>query len=114
MYVCLWNGQDDLVRFFAKTRDDLIAEDTAAWVALNEIYPCVKHCLSGISPKKLEFSIITTKQERFVRAILEANQITPPQSDMIFDLENPFGPKVKVKKKCVPCDTHWLLADRSS
>jgi hypothetical protein len=97
-------AQEDLVHFFAKTRDDLIAEDTAAWIALNEIYPCVKHCLGGIAPKKLDYSIITTKQERFVRAILEANQITPPQPDMIFDLENPFGPKVKVGKLNLPSD----------
>ena len=40
--------------------------------------------------------IITTKQERFVRAILGQNGILPPSQDRIFDLENPHGPKSKV------------------
>ena len=52
--------------------------------------------MSNISPKKLNFTIITTKQERFVTAILETNKITPPEKENIYDLENPYGAKTKV------------------
>ena len=55
-------------------------------------------CLGDILPKKLEFTVITTKQERFVTAILERNLITPPSKENIYDLENPFGAKTKVRE----------------
>jgi len=89
-------NKEELVQFFGKTRDDLIAEDPAAWVGLNGLYPCVSECLSNISPKKLHFTIITTKQERFVKTILEKNKVTPPGSKDIYDLDNPYGAKTKV------------------
>jgi hypothetical protein len=43
-----------------------------------------------------DFHIITTKQARFVNAILEANGMTPPPPERMFDLENPFGKKPQV------------------
>jgi hypothetical protein len=60
------------------------------------VYPCISESLSNISPKRLDFTVITTKQERFVTAILESNFITPPIKENIYDLENPYGSKVKV------------------
>jgi hypothetical protein len=56
----------------------------------------VSECLGNIFPKKLDYVIITTKQERFVKAILEKNVITPPVNENIYDLDNPFGAKTKV------------------
>lgn len=61
------------------------------------MYPCISECLSNILPEKLDFTIITTKQERFVTAILKINSISPPEKDKIYDLENPFGAKTKVR-----------------
>jgi hypothetical protein len=61
-----------------------------------QVYPCVSECLGNIYPKKLDYVIITTKQERFVKAILEKNVITPPANENIYDLDNPFGAKTKV------------------
>lgn len=85
--------KEELVAFFGQTRDALIAEDVQAWVGLNPVYEPVRACLSGAN---VEYTIITTKQERFVRAILESNGIAPPPRGDIYDLENPFGPKTKV------------------
>ena len=87
--------KEALVAFFGQTRDALIAEDLQAWVGLNPVYPPVQACLPR-DAGKLAYTIITTKQERFVRAILESNGIAPPPQADIYDLENPFGPKTKV------------------
>lgn len=56
----------------------------------------MSECLGSIFPKKLDYVIITTKQERFVKAILEKNFITPPVNENIYDLDNPYGAKTKV------------------
>jgi len=82
-----------MIRAFGDSRDALIAKDLAFWVDLNEIYPCASASLAG---RRVEYTIVTTKQARFVRAILTRNQIAPPPDDKLFDLENPFGPKTKV------------------
>ena len=70
-------NKDEMVSYFGKIRDDLIAENLKAWVALNPVYPSVHRTLASVWGK-LDYTIITTKQERFVRAILETNGIIPP------------------------------------
>ena len=70
-------NKDEMVSYFGKIRDDLIAENLQAWVALNPVYPSVHRSLASVWGK-LDYTIITTKQERFVRAILETNGIIPP------------------------------------
>lgn len=43
--------------------------------------------------------IVSTKQGRFVEAILRANEVSVPPPERIFDLENKFGPKQKVNTR---------------
>lgn len=80
---------------------------------LLQVYPCVSDCLGNIFPQKLDYVIITTKQERFVKAILEKNVITPPVPENIYDLDNPFGAKTKVFhfyfNKCVCYYCHYAI-----
>ena len=94
----------ELINAFANCRDYLIENDLRTWIALNPLYPCVKNVLSNITPKILDYDIVTTKNARFVKAILESNQISPPISSRLYDLEKlttgkkPFGNKMNVLK----------------
>lgn len=94
----------ELIDAFANCRDFLIENDLRAWIKLNPIYPSVINVLSNISPKALDYDIVTTKNARFVKAILESNQILPPISSRLYDLERltsgekPFGNKMNVLK----------------
>ena len=42
--------------------------------------------------------IITTKQGRFVQAILQENSLPCPTLDRLYDLDNPYGKKPEVLK----------------
>lgn len=105
-------NKDEMVAYFGKTRDDLIAEDLSRWVGLNPVYPSVSACMSKLTEQSVDYTIITTKQERFVRAILETNKIQPPPQEDIYDLENPYGLKPKVLQALIdkyqPKEIHFV------
>lgn len=69
-------NSDELKTIFGQTRDHWIANNMHEWIEMNPLF-------KGISDKlqKIEQSqcyIITTKQERFVHQIFEANAISVP------------------------------------
>eukprot|EP01040_Poterioochromonas_malhamensis_P015195 gene15195-16965_t len=81
--------QYSLTDSFGKTRDEIMSNNLSYWVSLNKIYPHILHHLtptptppssdSNNSPivlNKDRLYIITTKQERFVRAILDGNHLS--------------------------------------
>ncbi|MGZ0076521.1 HAD family hydrolase [Methylomonas sp. YC3] len=65
---------DDLKKLFGDTRDNWIASDRADWIAKNPLYPGVAEKLRRLGQRHL-WCVITTKQERFVKEILRANNI---------------------------------------
>lgn len=69
---------------FGAYRDNWIANDLTDWIKMNPLYPGMSNLLEQI-PQEQRF-IITTKQQRFVSAILAANNIVIPDSQ-IFGLE---------------------------
>jgi len=75
---------ETLKSLFGEVRDSWITDDFASWIANNPLYPGIADFLRQIPSAQL--FIITTKQERFVSAILEANTITLPKAQ-IFGLE---------------------------
>lgn len=77
-------SNETLKSLFGEVRDSWIADDFASWIANNPLYQGVAEFLQQIPPAQL--LIITTKQERFVSAILEANAITLPKAQ-IYGLE---------------------------
>ena len=87
------SDKETMIRVFGAARDALIAQDLDFWVRLNEVYPWA---LAAMRQQPLDYTIVTTKQARFVEAILTQNRIAPPNKDKLFDLENPFGPKTRV------------------
>lgn len=77
-------SSETLKSLFGEVRDNWIADDFASWIANNPLYPGMAEFLQQIPPAQL--FIITTKQERFVSAILEANAIVLPKAQ-IYGLE---------------------------
>ncbi|WP_445366807.1 HAD family hydrolase [Methylomonas sp. BW4-1] len=65
---------DDLKKLFGDTRDNWIASDRADWIAKNPLYPGVAEKLRDLGQRHF-WCVITTKQERFVKEILSANNI---------------------------------------
>jgi phosphoglycolate phosphatase-like HAD superfamily hydrolase len=65
---------DDLKKLFGQTRDTWIADDLADWVAMNPLFAGVVEKLQQLGQRH-SWLIITTKQERFVKQILQANAI---------------------------------------
>jgi phosphoglycolate phosphatase-like HAD superfamily hydrolase len=65
---------DDLKKLFGQTRDTWIADDLADWVEMNPLFAGVAEKLQQLGQRH-SWLIITTKQERFVKQILQANAI---------------------------------------
>lgn len=65
---------DGLKKLFGETRDRWIAADLADWIAMNPLYPGVAEKLVRLGQRHTWY-VITTKQERFVKNILQANAI---------------------------------------
>jgi len=86
------SDKNTMIKAFGDCRDSLIAEDLKFWVGLNEVYPWTL----GVMRQTVDYTIVTTKQARFVEAILTSNRIAPPPKEKLFDLENPFGSKIRV------------------
>ena len=70
---------------------------------MNPVYPNIKSLLATSNSDRdinlhlnSDCYIVTTKQMRFVQAILNNNGIQSLPSERIFDLDNPFGNKIKV------------------
>jgi len=76
---------DQLKKLFGETRDQWIRDDLDSWVEKNPLFPGIKEKLQKLSEQGLWY-IITTKQERFVKQILLANQIELAD-DRIFGLD---------------------------
>ncbi len=69
---------------FGETRDHWITDNLDDWIETNPLFAGVAEKLRTIKPEQCY--IITTKQERFVSQILEANNISFP-TDRIFGLD---------------------------
>jgi phosphoglycolate phosphatase-like HAD superfamily hydrolase len=76
---------DALKKLFGETRDIWIKENLDEWVRMNPLFPGVAGKLQQLSEQSLWY-IVTTKQERFVKQILGANQIQIA-NDRIFGLD---------------------------
>lgn len=85
-----------LKTLFGSIRDQWITDDLAGWIAQNPLFPGVAERLRRLDGDQPWF-IVTTKQERFVKAILQANGIT-------LDAANIFGLDRNKSKIQVLCE----------
>lgn len=68
---------NDLKQRLGSTRDAWIASDLESWITRNPLFPGIKQQLQKLN-QQATWYIITTKQERFVKQILDANGISFP------------------------------------
>lgn len=76
---------DDLKKLFGETRDNWIDTDLNGWIAMNPLFPGIVEKLRLLGQKH-DWYVITTKQERFVKHIFNANGI-PLSDDRIYGLD---------------------------
>jgi phosphoglycolate phosphatase-like HAD superfamily hydrolase len=67
-------GTGELKKLFGETRDQWIADDQAGWVRMNPLFDGMANKLRAIG-ERYPWYVVTTKQERFVKEILNANAI---------------------------------------
>lgn len=103
---------DDLKKLFGATRDAWIANDLADWINMNPLFSGVAEKLQQLG-QQASWLIITTKQERFVKQILQANDIDL-SDDKIFGLDrNMSKPEVLTQLlKNHPDNTIYFVEDR--
>lgn len=77
--------RQDLVRLFGQARDAWLRQDEAGWLAAHEFYPGVVEALQA-AMERAEVVVITTKQERFARALL-ASRGVHLADDRLYGLE---------------------------
>jgi phosphoglycolate phosphatase-like HAD superfamily hydrolase len=84
-----------LKKLFGNIRDAWIAEDKIDWIQQNPLFPGVAEKLARLN-QHCTWYVLTTKQERFVKKILSANQIEL-QPERIFGLDRQMS-KAQVMK----------------
>ena len=84
--------RDSLQTIFGQTRDSEIERDESIWIANNPLFEGVADKLKAL--RQEDWIIVTTKQERFVKRILQAN-------DIQLDPERIFGLDRKLNKQTV-------------
>lgn len=84
-----------LLDTFGTTRDKMMQDDYQAWIDLNRIYPGITDSIRRLI-KDHEFYVVTTKQARFVEAILHrlAGIDLPPER--IFSQAESGAPKYEI------------------
>ncbi|MCT7959471.1 HAD family hydrolase [Laspinema sp. D1] len=95
-------------------RDKWIAEDLTDWLSLHRFYPGVIDRLQNYLASNQQLVIITTKEERFVRSLLQEQGIQLPE-DCVFG-KNVKRPKHQILRellgKITPTPTIWFVEDR--
>ena len=86
---------DALQTAFGETRDREIQQDEAAWVASNPLFDGIADKLKTLDQD--DWFIVTTKQERFVKHILQASQIELDEA-RIFGLDRKLSKQALLTK----------------
>lgn len=103
---------EELQRLYGTVRDRWIEDNAEQWSSLSPLYPGIKKFLGNL-PASVAGYIITTKQERFVRRLLDYNGIAFP-AEGIFGLERGV-PKETVLRRLVthhPGRRLYFIEDR--
>ena len=66
-----------------RTRDEWIVKDLEEWLSLHEFYPGVVERLKKLMVSEVKPVIVTTKEGRFVRSLLQKQGVNLPEADII-------------------------------
>ncbi|MFM6401999.1 MAG: HAD family hydrolase, partial [Planktothrix sp.] len=95
-------------------RDQWIHTDLSGWLRLHQFYPGVIERIKPLIEESFPVYIITTKEERFVRSLLEEQGVTIPEGRI-------FGkgykrPKAQILRELLttiqPTPKIWFIEDR--
>jgi phosphoglycolate phosphatase-like HAD superfamily hydrolase len=103
---------DGLKKLFGATRDAWIEKDVNDWTNMNPLYEGIPAKLQALG-KHCPWYIVTTKHERFVKLILQANKVELAD-DQIYGLDRNMS-KPEVIKSLIeshPDDTLYFVEDR--
>lgn len=104
----------ELVAQVDGTRDQWIATDVDSWLAEHRFYPGVCDRLQSILQTEISVAIISTKEGRFIRQLLEqqgidltdlqlfGKEVQRPKGDILLELKQVFGPDA----------VFWFVEDR--
>ena len=94
------------------TRDQWIENELEAWLDLHSFYPGVVDQLQSLQAADFPFVIVTTKESRFVKKLLERANIQL-DSDKIFgkDCKRPKPQTLRMLKASLP-QPIWFVEDR--
>ncbi len=101
-----------LKQLFGKTRDQWIEDALDDWISMNPLFDGVAEKLNNLG-KHSTWYIVTTKQERFVKKILDTHNIHIPD-DRLFGLEHNMSKEdmlINIMEKH-PQDQLILVEDR--
>jgi phosphoglycolate phosphatase-like HAD superfamily hydrolase len=95
-------------------RDDWIAQDLPGWLALHRFYPGVSESLHKLQGSSVKVAIVTTKEGRFVRELLQLAGVQMP-SELIFGKEY-NKPKHQILREFMTAagkdSSIWFVEDR--
>jgi phosphoglycolate phosphatase-like HAD superfamily hydrolase len=95
-------------------RDDWIAGDLAGWLSLHRFYPGVAERLHQLEGEAVKVAIVTTKEGRFVRELLQLAGVEMPP-DLIFGKEYK-KPKHQILREFLAASGEntaiWFVEDR--
>jgi phosphoglycolate phosphatase-like HAD superfamily hydrolase len=95
-------------------RDNWIAEDLPGWLSLHRFYPGVAESLQKLQGSLVKVAIVTTKEGRFVRKLLQLAGVQMP-SELIFGKEY-NKPKHQILREFMTAagkdSTIWFVEDR--
>jgi hypothetical protein len=66
-------------------RDNWIRQDVNSWLSLHQFYPGTIDLLASLSDRQIQPIIITTKESRFVKQLLDSNSKRVPTIQFIED-----------------------------
>ncbi len=66
-----------------RTRDEWIAKDLEGWLSLHEFYPGVVEKVKELMVSEVKLFIVTTKEGRFVRSLLQKQGVNLPEENII-------------------------------
>ncbi|MGL5081705.1 MAG: HAD family hydrolase [Microcoleaceae cyanobacterium] len=97
-----------------RIRDEWIAGDLDSWLSLHQFYPGVIERLQQVLASSTKPLIITTKEERFVRSLLQTAGIEMPAGAVFGKGEK--RPKHQILRElsagCDPAPVIWFIEDR--
>ena len=103
----------EIAMLLDQIRDEWITTDLAGWLNLHRFYPGVVEKMQSLLTSPVQPMIVTTKEGRFVRALLQQQGVQMPEQWIIG--KESKRPKPQILQELIGCGTSlslWFVEDR--